>query len=137
MIVAALDALSDNGSDGVLSCREEPDHDILDACLDAIADDDGPSDAELVIAVSVDELANVALDGLSDTVSEVGSVGNHIVEIGSNHKPRVKHMKHFLANLDVSPVSGSQRPISWIELYVLCVARGYEVLEVPEHIAYE
>ena len=100
MIVAALDALSDNNSDGVLSCRDEPGHDILDACLDAIADDDGPSDAEPVIAVSVDELANVALDGLSDTVSEVGSenrCGNHIVEIGESVDVLAAH---GLADLD-------------------------------------
>ena len=45
-------------------------------------------------------------------------------------------MEAFLMSLDVSPLAGDQRPISWVELYILYVARGFEALEVPEHIAF-
>lgn len=53
-----------------------------------------------------------------------------------NDNPRAKHIEAFLSGLDVSPITGDQRPISWVELYILYVVRGFEVLEVPDHIAY-
>ena len=51
--------------------------------------------------------------------------------------PRATHVEAFLKSLDVSPITGGQRPVSWVELYVLYVSHGYEILEVPDHLAFE
>ena len=50
--------------------------------------------------------------------------------------PRAMHIEAFLMSLDVSPLAGDQRPTTWVELYILYVARGYEVLEVSDQIAF-
>jgi hypothetical protein len=61
------------------------------------------------------------------------SISNY-VGLGKQY-PRASRVEAFLKALDVSPVTGDQRPITWIELYALFVLRGYELFEVPEHIA--
>jgi ribonuclease HI len=49
--------------------------------------------------------------------------------------PGACEVQDFLANLVVAPVAECVRPITWIELYILFVMRGYRVPYIPETIA--
>jgi len=62
------------------------------------------------------------------------SVINHAKFVKENH--RAERVEHFLRDLDICPVNSDDRPISWIELYVLYITRGCETFAVPEHLAF-
>ena len=68
-------------------------------------------------------------------IKHCASTGNYSKFLHDN--PGAGRVEAFLKGLDVSPTTGGQRPVSWVELYVLFVCRGYEVFEVPVHLAYE